>query len=255
MELADFEGVEAVLDEVLATPPKAFVEARNAAARQLREDGRRDAADAIKGLPRPPVSLWALNRLAHRQPALIETFLRAADRLREAHGSGGDIRAATAPERAAEARVVAAASELAQAEGLSVTEGVVERVRQTMRAAAADAGIAGVLRAGRLLREPEAPSIDALLGSLPQAAAAAAPAAETSPRETRERARRELREQITAAKAHAADARGEERAAAQAASKAHEVWKRAQAVADRAARRSEAAAKLLDDLRQRLAEL
>jgi hypothetical protein len=252
MEHADFEGVEDVLDEVLATPPKAFVEARNAAAKQLREDGRLDAANAIKGLPRPPVSLWALNRLAHQEPSLIETFLGAADQLRDAHGSGGDIRAATAPERAAEARVAAAAAELARAEGLNVTEDVVERVRQTMRAAAAGAEIASDLRAGRLLREPEAPSIDALLGSLPHAAAGAvAP----KRRDTRAHEGRELREQITAAKADATEARSEERAAAKAASDARDAWTRAQALADQSARRSEAAAKLVEELQKRLAEL
>ena len=253
MERTGFDGIESVLDDVLATPPKAFVEQRNAAAKRLRDEGRRDAADAVKTLPRPPVSVWALNRLAHEQPALIESFLRAADQLREAHGSGGDIRAATAPEREAEARVVAAAGEIARAEGLNVTDDVAERVRQTLRAAAAGGEVAGDLRAGRLIREPEAPSIDALLGSLP-AARAAGPAAD-APREARERERRELRAQISAAKDDASEARSAERTAAKAANEAEEAWKRAADLAERSARRSAAAEKLVEELRRRLAEL
>ena len=160
------------MGELLALPPEEFTAARNAAVKRLRAEGQRDVAETIQGLPRPPLSLWALNHVAHEQPKLIEAFLDSAEQLREAYRSGGDIRAATSPERDAEAAVVGAAVEFARGEGRKLTEAVMERLRQTVRAAAADAGVGEELRNGRLIREPEAPSIGELLGSMPATSAA-----------------------------------------------------------------------------------
>ena len=100
-------GSEDLVGELLALPPEEFTAARNAAVKRLRAEGQRDVAETIQGLPRPPLSLWALNHVAHEQPKLIEAFLDSAEQLREAYRSGGDIRAATSPERDAEAAVVA----------------------------------------------------------------------------------------------------------------------------------------------------
>jgi hypothetical protein len=248
-----FEGIEDVLDELLALPPERFTEERNAAAKRLRAEGKRDAADAIKSLPRPPVSLWALNHLARRDPSLIETFLRSADQLRQAYRSGGDIRAAMAPERDAETRVVAAAAELARAEGRNVTETVTDRLNQTMRAAAADAEIAAALRDGRLIREPEAPSIDELLGSMPREPATAKTKA--PPRPDRKAERLALQEEIADARADASRARIEARTASDTARDARREWEHAQQLAEQAERRSDAAAERLRDLQQRLKQL
>ena len=245
-------GIEPVLDELLALPPADFTAARNAAARQLRVEGRRAAADALKSVPRPPVSLWALNRLAREQPSLIADFLAAADQLREAYRSGGDIRAATAPERAAEASVVEAAGALARAAGMNVTEVVSERLRQTVRAAASVAETAAALRAGRLTREPEAPSLDDLLGSMSQGASAAEPARQRQDERTRRRA---LERRIAAAEQAAAEAHRDDRAAAEAAREARKTLQRVEASAERTRQRSQAADEHLRDLQGQLADL
>jgi hypothetical protein len=254
---ADITGSEDVVAELLAIPPERFTEARNATSKQLREEGRRDVADAIKRLPRPPLSLWALNALAREQPKPVKAFCDAAAALREAYRSGGDIRAATAPERAAESRLAAAAAERLRAEGKNATDTVMRSLGQTLRAAAADAEIEAALRKGLLLREPEAPSIDDLLGSLPAAPAAPASAGGKA-KAARQRAdgkeRRELEEQVTAAKAKAAEARSEARATADAARTAEAEWKRAEKRAGTARERSESAQQRLEQLQQRLAE-
>ena len=171
--------VEEVLDELLAIPPKEFVAARNAAAKQLQADGDREAAGEIKALPRPSLSLWSLNRLAHEQADLIETFLDAAGKLRKAHESGGDIRAATPPEREAEARVVAAAAKLAGTQG-SATETVMRGLRATVGAAAADQETAA--------DPPSRPADPGAGGALPRPASRLAPA--SSPPGQRRRRRR-----------------------------------------------------------------
>jgi hypothetical protein len=243
-------GSEDVVGELLALPPEEFTAARNAAVKRLRAEGQRDVAETIKGLPRPPVSLWALNHLAHEQPKLIEAFLDSAEQLREAYRSGGDIRAATSPERDAEAAVVAAAVELARSEGRKLTETVLERLRQTVRAAAADADIGEELRDGRLISEPEAPSIGELLGSMP--ATSRKPSTKPESRRDRDAERRALREEITAAESDASEKRGEARAAADAARAAEREWQRTQKLAEQARLRSDTAEQQLEELRQQL---
>ena len=254
--MSDEPQVEGVLDELLAIPPKEFVAARNAAAKRLQAAGDREAAGEIKGLPRPPLSLWSLNRVAHEQPDLVETFLDAAETLRKAHESGGDIRAATPPEREAEARVAAAAAKLAGSQG-SATETVLRGIRQTLGAAAADPETAAILRAGRLIREPEAPSLDQLLGSLPQQppGAKAKPAAKAPARRDLEAERRALREEISDARAAATEARNAARDATDAATVAHREWQRTQKLAEKAQQRRDTADERVQELQARLKDL
>jgi hypothetical protein len=282
MDEAGTEGIEDVAAELLALPPERFTEARNAAAKALRAEGRKDAADAVKRLPRPPLALWLLNRLAREQAPLVEAFLAAAADLRVAYRTGGDIRAATAPEREAEARVAAAAAQLARGEGTRISDTVTGSIAQTLRAAAADEGIAAQLQAGLLVREPAPPSIGDLLGSIPPAPSggdpdrpaakrgrraaathgeeadardgdeAAAKQAESARRDER---RRDLREQIAAAKADASTVRSEARAAIGEAARLHAEWEQAESAAERAVKRRDAAGELLADLQEQLDEL
>ena len=256
-DIESIEGIADVVDELLALPPERFTEARNTAAKALRAEGRRDAADAVKSLPRPPLSLWALNGLAHEQPALIEAFLGAAEQLREAYRSGGDIRAATPPLREAEARVLAAAAELVRAHGKSPTESVLRSLASTLSAVASGAGSAEPLRRGRLIHEPEALSLGELLVSLPQQRPATSRSADTkrARREDEGKARRlALEKEIAGARADAARARDEARAASDAAREAERQWESAKKLAERAQRRSDAAAEQLKELERQLAE-
>jgi chromosome segregation ATPase len=243
---------EGVVDELLAIPPKQFTEARNAAAKQLAANGERDAAGEIKALPRPTLALWSLNRVAHEQSDLVEAFIEASAKLRAAHETGGDIRAATPPQREAEAHVAAAAAEVAAGQG-SATETVMRGIRQALGAAAADTEVATTLRAGRLIREPAAPSIDQLLGSLPhQPAGAKAKAPSKSDRGAERRA---LQDEIAEARRDATEARTVSRDASSAARDAKREWERAQELAERAEQQSEKANERVEELQARLKEL
>ena len=250
--MSDEPAVEDVVDELLAMPPKEFTAARNAAAKQFAADGRREAADEIKGLPRPTLALWSLNRVAHEQADLVETFVDAAAMLRRAHETGGDIRAATPPEREAEARVAAAAAKIAGGQG-SATETVMRGIRQALGAAAADPDVAATLSAGRLIREPEAPSIDQLLGSLPQQPAGQK--AEAPSKSDRDAKRRALQDEIAAAKSEASEARAASRAASSAAREARREWESAEALAEKAERQSEKANERVEELQGQLKDL
>ena len=263
MAESGIEGIEEHVDELLALPPEQFTEARNAVAKRLRSDGNRDASDAVKRLPRPSLALWGLNRLAREDGAPIEAFLQAADALREATSSGGDIRAATGPERAAESRVTKAVAALVRAEGRGVTDAVERGIGQTLQAAAADAGVADALRSGRLVREPEAPSLDDVLGFLALAPPTSKPvaakrataepaAAKPAPEPDRRAERRALKEGIAAAAKDAVAAREDARSASDAAREAREQLRRAEKRAEERKRRSDAAEALLADLQAQL---
>ena len=250
--MSDKPALEDVVDELLAIPPKQFTEARNAAAKQLAADGQREAAGEIKALPRPTLALWSLNRVAHEEPDLVETFIDAGAKLRKAHETGGDIRAATPPQREAEARLAAASAKIAGGQG-AATETVMRGIRQALGAAAADPDVAATLRAGRLIREPEAPSIDQLLGSLPQRPAGAK--AKAPSKSDRGAERRALQDEIAEAKSEASDARAASRAAASSAREAKREWEAAEAVAAKAERQSEKAGERVEELQQRLKDL
>ncbi len=250
------EGIEDRVDALLATPPQQFTAARNALAKQLQGDGLRDAAAEVKRLPRPSVSLWILNQLAREQPAVIDSYLEAAQLLREAHQSGGDIRAATPPQRDAESRVVAAAGEFARTHDQNVTDTVMRGLREALSSAAADADVAAAVREGRLIREPEAPSIDELLWSMPREGSAPRTRGPTTeaPRRDRKAERRALQQRIADATAEVARARDDAREAAKAAEAANRAWKRAENSAAQAQQIVDAAEDGLEQLQRELDE-
>jgi hypothetical protein len=264
MAESGIEGIEDVVEELLALPPERFTEARNAAAKRLRSEGKRQEADAVKSLPRPSIALWALNKLAREDASLLDAYLEAAGELRDATRNGGDIRAATAPERAAEGQVTKTAAALVRGEGKGVTDAVERSMSQTLRAAAADPDVADALRHGLLAREPEAPSIDDVLGYLSAMAPVKqpAPAGQGPARQEpgkkepdRGEERRALKAQIAAATADAAAARTDERAADDAAREARAQWQRAEKHAEKLKGRTEAAEDRLADLRTQLDEV
>jgi chromosome segregation ATPase len=136
---------------------------------------------------------------------------------------------------------------------MNVTQTVIDRLHETTRSAAADAESAAALREGRLLREPEAPSLDDLLGSMPQTSDAPR---RVAPRQRDRKAEgRELRERIAAAESEASRARSEAREASDTARAAEREWKRAEKAAEQAQRRSDGSAERLRDLRKRLEDL
>jgi hypothetical protein len=81
------------LDELYAADLEEFVSTRTRLAKQLREAGRREEADALAKLRKPPVAAWVLNQLARRNRREVDLLLDAGHRLREAQAgvlSGGE---------------------------------------------------------------------------------------------------------------------------------------------------------------------
>ena len=134
-----------------------FVAARTAAARELREQGRRDEAAAVQALRKPSVAAWIVNQLARDDAELVADLLSAGARLREVQlgaGSPVELRSASEAEQAALDALVRAAARVAAAAGSG--GGSLERVRETLHAAALDLDLAELVRRGVLVREQQA---------------------------------------------------------------------------------------------------
>jgi hypothetical protein len=155
-------------DELYELPDDEFTSARDALAKRLRGEKRRDDADAVKALRRPSVAAGAINRAVREHGA--DDLLAAGEALRDAHeallsgdGDATAVREATTREREA----VRDFARLAL--GDAATPSTEDKVRATLHAASVDDDVRELLVAGRLEREAEA-------GADPVAMLAAKPA-------------------------------------------------------------------------------
>jgi len=199
-----------------------FIPERTELTRALRADKRRDEAAAVAALRKPSVAAWAVNQLVRSQSAAVHELYEAGDALRDAQadllagsGDGRTLRAANERERAAVDTLLAAARGLLDSDGHELSPAVLERVADTLHAAALDEAAREQVRAGRLERElrhvglglgeavfaPAAPAAPAAKPAKPPARGAkpAAAAQGETKRQRFERARA-VREQAEASK-------------------------------------------------------
>ncbi len=174
------------VDHLYGLPREEFVAERDALAKQLRADGSRDAAAAVKALPKPTVAAWAANQAVRSQKRAARELWKAGDALSTAQdavlagkGSGAKLREASERERAAVEALVEAARGLLGATGGDLSEATIERVRETLHAGAIDSEARDEVAAGRVVRER---SPQGLFGADPFAAPAPKRAAKTEPK-------------------------------------------------------------------------
>src|SRR4051812_41200865 len=135
------------LDELYRAPFDEFIARRDALAKSLRGDGKRDEADQVKKLKKPALSAWALNQLP---PDAIEGLLGAGAALRQARG-GDTPRDAPRDERAAVDDLASQATALLRQAGHPITDKTTGEIRDTLHAAALDDGAREELSSGRLV--------------------------------------------------------------------------------------------------------
>src|SRR3954451_1812554 len=82
--VAESELVERAAEDLYGVPPGEFTHARDERAKELRREGERDAANAVKALRRPTVAAWALNQLTRRRRKDLDALLSAGEDLRAA---------------------------------------------------------------------------------------------------------------------------------------------------------------------------
>ena len=59
------------ISRLFSVRPADFVGERNATVKRLKAAGRRDDATTVGKLPRPTLSVWAVNQIARQEPALV----------------------------------------------------------------------------------------------------------------------------------------------------------------------------------------
>jgi hypothetical protein len=185
-------AVDEIIDRLYGLPLEEFTQARNEAAVELRNEGRRAEAERIKALRKPTAAAAAVNRLVREHRADVEAFLDAAAKLRDAQfGGQGDVASATRREREALGRLTRVAGDV---------------VRQTLQAAAVDEEAARQLLEGRLERELEPRGFGTLLAQTGSTSArrttAKRPPAKRKPDDRAARAKlRDAKEELAAAEA------------------------------------------------------
>ncbi len=148
------------VDDLYGLPLDQFIPERTAMARDLRKAGERERAGEVAALRKPSVAAWAVNQLVRTQRQPVADLLEAGDALRIAQddvlagrGDAQSLRAAVEHERAAVDALTDAARGLLSSDGNELSETIIERVSDTLHAAALDDEARSQVSEGRLERE------------------------------------------------------------------------------------------------------
>jgi hypothetical protein len=173
-------------DDLYGLPLDAFVPERDALAKRLRADGRREEAGEVKALRKPSVAAWAVNQAVRTQPKAARELWDAGDALIGAQedllagrGDARALRAAVDRERSALGELAGAARGLLTSEGRDLGDTTIERVRETLHAAAIDPAAREDVAPGRVTRELAHAGLGGIEAAMP--AAPATPATPATP--------------------------------------------------------------------------
>jgi hypothetical protein len=158
--LASVPDVDRELDALFDLPLEEFTKARNDLATRLRKAHQSEAAAEVRALKKPTVVAWAANRLARDEPQLTTALLEAGERLRDTQqrALGGNAKhdeladAAAAERETIRSLLTAARKHF----GDRATSAVLDKLSQTLRAAAVDEPARTLLQRGRLTEELKA---------------------------------------------------------------------------------------------------
>jgi hypothetical protein len=184
------------LRDLYGQPLERFIPERNALAKELRRAGRRDEAASIAALRKPSVAAWAVNQLVRTQSRQVAALFKAGDALQRAHsqllagrGNGDALRKAVARERDAVDELAEKARGLLSSEGHELTPTTLERVSDTLHAAALDADARAQVKDGCLHRELRHVGLGASGGVSEPASGGGTRTATRAPRKTSQRAK------------------------------------------------------------------
>jgi hypothetical protein len=166
-------------DDLYGLPLERFVPERAALAKELRGAGRRDEAADVAKLRKPSAAAWAVNQLVRTQRDATHELFAAGDAVRAAQadvlagrGDARALREAGARERDAVGGLVETARGLLGTDGHELSATTLERIADTLHAAALDDTARDEVREGRLERELRHAGLG--LGEAPAAASGAA---------------------------------------------------------------------------------
>ncbi len=140
-----------------------FTGARNALAKQLKNEGRTLDAERVKALAKPPAPAWAVNQLYWRDPKAIERLLTLGGRVRKAQTGqleNADLRALVDEKRQMTVALRTKASAILEEAGHAASPDAMRRVSTTLESLAAWGDTDGLPTAGRLTTDLDPPGFD-----------------------------------------------------------------------------------------------
>lgn len=159
------------VDDLYGLALDRFIPERASLVRELRSGGEREQAAAVAALRKPSVAAWAVNQLVRTQSREVEQLFAAGDALREVQAGvlagradARDLRSAAEQERAAVDALIERARGLLSAGGHELSAATIERVSETLHAAALDDEARSQVNEGRLVRELRHVGLGAGLG-------------------------------------------------------------------------------------------
>jgi hypothetical protein len=147
------------IDALFSVRPADFVRERNALAKALKSADRREEAANVEKLPRPTLSVWVVNQLARREPALVKRLTEVTARLQSAQlrppsGHGRvDYAAALDDHREVLKSLRARTEEILNAAELRATPEVLARIVKNLRTGIANDVLRPLIESGRLARD------------------------------------------------------------------------------------------------------
>ena len=158
--LASVPDLDRELDALYDLPLEEFTKARNDLVSRLRKAHQSEAATEVRALKKPTVVAWAANRLSRDEPKLTAALLEAGERLRDTqqralagNARQDEVADAAAAERDAIRGLLSAAR---RHFGERATSPLLDKLSQTLRAAAVDSAARSLLEHGRLTEELKA---------------------------------------------------------------------------------------------------
>ncbi len=155
--LASVPDLDAELDALYDLALEEFTKARNDLAGRLRKAHQSEDAAEVRALKKPTVVAWAANRLARDEPKLTAALLEAGELLRETQQralSGNARSEEVADASAAEREAIRALLTAARRHfGDRATSALLDKLSQTLRAAAIAPTARLLLERGRLTEE------------------------------------------------------------------------------------------------------
>jgi len=155
--LAAVPDLESELDGLYALPLEEFTQARNDLVARLKKAHQAEAAATVRGMKKPTVVAWAANRLVREDPRRVTALLQAGEQLRDAQqrslagkARADEVNDAAATERDAVRALLGSARTLL---GDRASPSLLDRLGQTLRAAAVDEEGRRQLERGRLTEE------------------------------------------------------------------------------------------------------
>jgi hypothetical protein len=148
------------VQDLYGLPLERFVTERTALAKKLRDQGRREEAGEVAKLSKPSLAAWAVNQLVRTQGRGVSELFKAGDALQKAQSDllagrsdGEALRDATERERASLEGLMERARGLLSSEGHELSQTTLDRVAETLHAAAIDDEVREQVREGSLTKE------------------------------------------------------------------------------------------------------